>query len=376
MSSRFSHSQIALYRSCPLRFFYRVDLGLERRDAGMESHHLVYGAAMHAALAHLYQNKYFDACIDPAALLREAQDEFLAAYPTQLDPLDRAKTRENGVKALEFYATHYAFEDLKWKVLQVEQVDYDADDWQLHLDLVVESERGEVYGVDHKIVGGKDSRYLPETFWRRYEIDSQVTQYTDQIRKKYGRCDGFYINAIAMRSLKRESGKDGGSYAEYSALNDNGEILKVRLGRQMFSRTPEQIEQEWASVEQAKDAITEARAKMSAYNATSHRAYGFNSSSCTYCEYRPVCAAGWSWERDRELIEIQYRRVCQAIIPTLCPYHPSSDINWEYVSCSYCQSTGLHPLAGHRCTLDLGHEGRCDRPPVGVSEELEVEVED
>jgi hypothetical protein len=295
---------------------------------------------MHEALAIIYNTDHFHQTETQKRFsLGVATRAFLDAYPVQLDPADKAKTRDNGIKALEFYVGHYAFEDLKHRVLEVEQLDHD-EDWALQLDMVTENtEHGGIYGWDHKITGGKDSKYLGETWWRRYEIDHQVTQYIDQIAKKYGQCDGFYINAIGMGYRQRAyKGEPAGAW--------------FRFGRQMFNRTNEQVEQEWWSVDRTIEEIEESR-RLYQLGVPSHRAYGFNTSSCTYCEYRPVCAAGWSWDRDAELITLQYRRVCNRVI-----------------------TEGSH--AGHRCTLDRDHQGACDDRPAMMAtdglEDVNVEV--
>lgn len=306
---RFSHSRLADLKACGLRYYFKHVVGLRKHEDSADQHHLRYGGAMHEALAVLYSANYAsNHDYDRARLMDLVKQTFLDAYPVQLDPADQAKTRDNGVRVLDWYAAHWHDEDAKWRVVSVEKAE-DTDAWSLRLDLVMENiEYGGIYSWDHKIT----KKYLNYDFWNTFDPNSQITQYVDHVRERYGECSGFFINAISMGHRQRAyKGEPAGFWAKFE--------------RQMFNRNAEQLQQERQSTERAIEIASQAQAMIEA-GTDAVRAYGFNTDSCRFCEFRPVCAAGWTWERDSELIEIQFRRACLEIIP------------------------------GGRCQLDRGHE--------------------
>ena len=313
LDSRFSHSRLADLKACGLRYYLKHVIGLRKHEEGVDQHHLRYGSAMHEALAVLYAANYAsDHDYNRARLLDLVKQTFLEAYPTQLDPADQAKTQANGLMMLDWYVKHWATEDAKWRVISVEKP-HDTDAWSLRLDLVIESlEYGGIYGVDHKIT----KKYLNYDFWNGFEPNSQVTTYIAHVKEQYGECSGFFINAISMGYRQRAyKGEPAGFYAKFE--------------RQMFNRNREQLIQERESTERWVELAAKAQKRVNA-GLSAISAYGFNTDACRFCEFRPVCAAGWTWPEDQELIELQYRRACLTII----------------------EGAG-------RCQLDSGHEGQC-----------------
>jgi hypothetical protein len=309
---RFSHSRLADLKACGLRYYLKHVIGLRRHDTDLaDQHHLRYGIAMHAAMEVLYAGNYANQPPDdPARLFDLATQTFLDAYPIQLDMNDQAKTRDNAVLALKWYAAHWRDEDRKWRVISVERPE-DTDAWSLRLDLVVENvEHGGIYGVDHKFT----KKYLNYDFWNGFEPNSQVTQYVTHVREKYGDCSGFYINAVSMGYRQRAyKGEPAGFWAKFE--------------RQMFNRNDSQVAQEAESTARWIQIATEAQTAVDA-GVSAIAAYGFNTDSCRFCEFRPVCSAGWTWPEDDQLILIQFRQACLEIIE------------------------------GGRCQLDYQHDGQ------------------
>lgn len=288
---RYSNSYIDSFRRCPLQCHYKNDLKLRSREA--DEHHLVFGRAGHASLEIIYRDRDLDA----------AKAAFHPHYPTQIDVGDLAKTEANWLYTLDKYVEHYEW-DRHWKVVAVEAMDHTEDDYAVKLDLVVEDSRnGDLLGVDHKLTG----RYLNADFWNDFNPNSQVTQYYRYIKEKYGRCDGFLINAIGMRYRQRAyKGEPAGFWCAFE--------------RQTFSRTVQQVEQEQESKQYWIDRIEDAKAK---------GVWGLNTSSCRFCSYRALCGAGWDWEHDSDLILSNFRQVCD---------------RW------------VEAEQGH-CKLDLDHDG-------------------
>ncbi len=482
MTQRYSLSALKQFMSCPLSFYYKYVVGLRLRTEGTNQHHLVYGKAMHAALEVLYGGSslwaaYFTLGVPERALALEfAKGVFLEQYPTQLDPADHAKTIANGQRTIELYAKRWATEDSRWRVIDCELLDCELlpkgddeseeDSWyRRRLDLVVEDLKfGGIYGVDHKFVGGQRTKYLNDFYWNQFDPDSQITQYTDWIRSKYGRCDGFFINAIGMNWIdeKDKGGKWNGSYFDPAdpaqpwlewSENELRYVkyykkemwaawgLNVRFRREMFNRNGAQIEQERAStkywikqIEKAQDTCECGHSRSFHPGGVDHNphldfdcdacrlcnkqdgictgfqtVYGFDTSSCTFCEYRGndaepgPCKAGWTWPQDQALIELSYRRECRQIIMLICPSCGGGQVDlstlrllgirpaleafndvsiqsesklrlyYEADKCKSCQ--GIGHVEGSRCVLDLDHEGECSSEmPVMTAEDFSVEV--
>lgn len=277
----YSNSYIQQYKSCPLSCFYKYEAKLKKIDDEASEHHLVYGRAMHAALRLIYLGDS----------VQSAKTAFLEQYVKQLDTLDNAKTRENGVIVLDAYMNTYIDDMGKWKVVSCEEKEHfeygGEDSFTVILDLVMENRAyGGIYGFDHKIVGGKKAN-LSEDFWYQFEPNSQVNKYCSFIKSKYGDCSGFYINAIGMGYRSRMyKGEPAGFH--------------FRFRRNMFNPTVEQLERENSDTKYWIERIEHSKATS---------CFGMNTEACRWCEYRTICKSGWKWPEDKELIEITYSTV-------------------------------------------------------------------
>lgn len=310
MTRSYSNSELQSYKNCPLQWRFQWNLALRSIDGESSEHHLRFGAAFHAGLEQLYRGNGLTA----------ARDAFVAGYPTQLDPNDRAKTQANGVRTLVDYANRWREEDRRYRVIAIET--RSDDPWSVKPDLIVENiEQGGVYLMDHKTTGS----YLDYKYWGRFEPNSQVTHYLDYAQEKYGPIEGFIINAISFRFLLKAS-KNGPA-----GFWNNFE-------RQTFNRRPAQLDYERVSRQLWIEDL-ERSVELGFYRT--------NTSSCYNCSFRSICAPGWTWEEDRELILLNYRQVCNRLI----------------------EGGG----ANEWCVLDRGHRGDCavTRP----SEDVEVFVE-
>lgn len=304
----YSNSQLQSYKNCPLQYRFQWELQLRRRDAEASDHHRRFGNAIHRGLEALYLHKSW----------AEIKAAFVQAYPTQLDLSDKAKTQENGLIALATYIRQYRTDAQNWKIVAVET--RSDDPWSVKPDLVVENvEHGGLYLVDHKTTG----KYLDYSYWEQYEPNSQITHYLDYAQSKYGPIEGFIINAISFRFREKAyRGEPAGFWC--------------RFERQTFNRNASQLEFERRS-----------RAEWIA-DLERSRSNGFwrtNTSSCKFCEFKSICAPGWLWETDAELIQIQY-----------------------YESCMQMMESGDY------CVLDNGHRGDCARE-LPKEDQMEITVD-
>lgn len=313
MSKRYSNSYLVQHQKCPLSAHLQHDLHLAAR--GGSSHHLAFGAACHDAWYTLYTEND----------IKKAQATLRARYPKQIDLEDLGKTADNGCFAIECYVKEYNW-DKQWKILSLEEMDAGEDNYVVKLDMVVEDIRtGDILGLDHKFTGS----YLNADFFNQFNPNSQVTQYYKYIIEKYGRCDGFIIDAVSLRHRSRASTYQGVKQAAGPW---------VAMERLVLNRTEQQIEQDTISRDDTITDIERCRAL---------GRYRMHTSSCRFCAYRSICAAGWDASHDMELILQNYRQVCD---------------KWVH-------DKGFH------CQLDLNHDGEhSPETPDEQTTEFEVEL--
>lgn len=295
MIPNYRNSTVGDYIRCPLAFHFAHNLNLKKIDDDSGEHHRSFGQAFHEALAVIYTKRD----------IKLAQKTMREAYSVQLDPTDLAKTADNACYVLEKYAEHYQW-DQDWKVLSIEQTDWDGSYVGVTPDMVVKDRNDNIFIVDHKTTG----RYLNFDYFADYDPNSQITHYIKRTKDRYGHCDGFIVNAVRFAFLKRAS-------------KDRAAGFNVEFERQVFQRTTAQIERTERSTEEW---ITEIeRSRTSGYWRAAE-----TPSACRFCSFKSICAAGWSWEEDESLITNVFRQVCEKPLP----------------------SNG-------RCNLDINHKGDC-----------------
>lgn len=312
LSQPYSNSYIASFERCHLACFYENEINLRRSDSDASGHHLAFGGAVHKGLEVLYSG----------GTMQAAQQALQEAYPVQLDPDDLAKTAEHGCFTLEKYWEHYNG-DKQWKIIEVvEQRQFRDDGFGIKPDLVVEDENGNLLVVDHKTTGA----YLNADYFTQYDPNAQITHYVHWAREKYGHCDGFVVNVLRFAFLKRASKERSAGFC-------------CEFERQVFQRSRTQIQRTLKATEEAIKEIETCRR-------TGYWRANEQPNACKFCSFRSICAAGWDWENDAELILNNYRRVCNRAVS----------------------------LTDEHCQLDLDHEGECSSR-VQAREEQEILVE-
>lgn len=335
---RYSYSQISTYQSCPLlyKFKYVDHLAV----IGESEHDLRFGKAWDCALNVLYGR----------GTVFNAQNAFVQSYPRHEYPAalpywSPGKSFQSGLDAVEEYAERYQEEDQYWEVVSIQSRDKattdDGDSRTVVLDLVVKDRRdGLIYGVDNKTTG----KYLDSDFWLQFDPHSQIRQYVDHLQRKYGECGGFYINAASFRHRSKaytpRKGPDkgvqlpAGDWRDFKRMVFNPNQEAIQAERDNFSNWVRKIEGDREA-----------------------GSWGYNTQYCKrgpiICPFHKICSSGWSWPRDRELIEHHYQERCPLIVD------------------------------GERCWLTPEHEGGCDptrpvvvEPEVEFDEEIEEAVND
>lgn len=322
-----SVSTTQIFKSCPLAYKLHCIVGLRKVQDESADHHLIFGKSWHSALEVVYRAKMeCDQSRKPftltTALMKEAKAAFIKGYPRQLDLNDHAKTQESALFALDDYFRKFGTEDKQcWRILAVESPEMYDGGFITHLDMVAEDlQHSGVYGFDFKTT----KKALSYDFWSRFEPNSQIARYTDFIKSKYGSCEGFYIRATQFGYRSRAyRGEPAGFYVKHEAQLFNVNEDKIRMERESSAY--------WLR------AIADA---------TDDGIFGMNTDHCTWCAYRPICVAGWSWPEDAPLITNQYRVVCNALTATL-----------------------------RACQLAVGHAGECSEERPSQHDEMVIEVE-
>jgi hypothetical protein len=316
----YSHSMLETMKACPCKYDLRYNHHLHRiqDQAGRSEHHPLFGAAGHEGLYVWYTTHDLNAAI--AA--------FCAAYPTQLDPGDHAKTQVNGVLALQAYVERWQEEDAKYRLLEAERYTLmEGDEWSQHLDLVWQDRKlGGIYAVDHKFTKKSIIGSGAYDYWAKFSPNSQVTGYIDYVTERYGECSGFIVNAISLGYNQRKSKlHDAGPWADFARRTFDRQSKSLRRNR---------TERQWW-VEQIEAAHVTQR-------------WPQNTDSCGYCTFRAICEAEYQWPQDRETILDMYEQRCGECLAN-----------------------------GRRCNRPWPHEGEeCEWTPPAAVEEYEIVEED
>ena len=224
------HSERSSFNSCPYRYSLEKT-GLRPITLTPNAEDRTFGQAIHAALKAHYDGKEWEDIIK----------EYAAIYPIQKEYKSEAKIYTGGLKLLASYRTYWADQDSRWDILGTEiagSMEFNDDEHELHIDLLARNKQTEeVWAWDHKCT----EKQLGKGFWKKYELDSQVTRYTQYVREKYGACGGFIINGMQVgHRQKMYRGEPAGYYQNFD--------------RQPFSRSKQQIdfwmrsELEWADL--------------------------------------------------------------------------------------------------------------------------------
>lgn len=193
-------SKLKEYCDCPRKYFWRHVLGWE---STAPNNHLIFGEAMHRAIAHLLQTDYSNENI-----LHAYTEKFLPYYrehfPPSTDELMKAKTPQSMVYMLPQYAQRYKDDHAKFETLHVEvggAVPI-ADDRVLHLriDAILRDRaKGYIYAQEHKSGSGITPQWV-----NQWELDLQPTTYTHALRSAFPgeEVKGVELNGVHFKHLK------------------------------------------------------------------------------------------------------------------------------------------------------------------------------
>ena len=253
-----SHSSTQRFNTCPYAYKLSKLDGLVRTAYQLESNDREWAIAGHRGLHAYYTGG------NPVAA-------FSAAYPTDLDPIEKVWTREGGIRTLEAYAERYDLARDQWDILEAEldnrvEGEDEASEGHVIIDLVTRHRSsGSVYFWDHKF-----KHKLNQFTGRQYELDSQLSRYASYVQTKYGECAGAIVNIICPGYRQRAyKGEPAGWH--------------FRFEQNVYNRSKDQIE-----VWRREQAVWEAAIEQCQRVGHFPRHYGWQ---CGRCEFYDVCFA-------------------------------------------------------------------------------------
>lgn len=253
------HSERGRFNTCPYAYHLEQE-GWRPLELTEKAEDRTFGIAIHDALKVFYDT----------GSLEGALNKYSELYPFKKEYKSKAKDYESGLQLLKNYFLYWSVSDKQWDVLATELADksvFNDEEHELHIDLVARNKQtGEVWGWDHKVT----EKFAGKGFFKKYEIDAQVTRYTAYLQDKYGACGGFLINAMQVGHRERKYKEEPAGYYQ-------------KFDRQPFSRTPKQIEF-WKRSEGEWQRMIEFCEKESVW--PKHL-----SSLCGWCDYYALCLA-------------------------------------------------------------------------------------
>lgn len=324
-----SNSALSTYRSCALKYkLHYIDRLVP--IGAVSRHDLDFGGAIAKGMEAYWTERSVSKAQAAFATMYPA-----SSYPAELPKNSQGKTFDNGIASFAGYHARWAEDNQHWEILQVEQLENaDDDDLQtVKLDLVMRDRRDDqVYGLDCKSTGS----YLDNKYWGRYEPSSQIRSYVTHIKRKYGHCGGFYIDAISFKHRSKaytpRVGPDkgvqqpAGDWHAFARMVYNPNSDCLRLEQDNFEYWVARIEQDRES-----------------------GLWGYNDQAChqygSECQFIKLCSNGYTFPRDEELVLSYYRQACPKVLPE------------------------------GRCQLALDHEGDHD-PTVAVQPDIEIELDE
>jgi hypothetical protein len=263
-------SEISCFNSCPKKYQLQKE-GWHKQEDGEETTDLRFGAALHSALEAHYQGK--------------SQEEVLNVFRNQYTEATEKKEKslESGLETLKNYIAHYSEQDKDWRVIATElkgDVETLTGNHELHIDLVAEHlPSGSIYLFDHKTT----SKAFSPMYWKKFEIDSQMSRYTKYVQDKFGSCAGVVINGLSIGYRSRAyKGEPAGYWQKFE--------------RQIFNRSQDVLNM-WLESDKKWE-------KLIAFAEQENCFPSQLGSLCAWCEFYQFCACG----EDKMILESLYNK--------------------------------------------------------------------
>jgi hypothetical protein len=201
-------TKIMAFMKCPRMYFFEYVIGWRSDSPNI---HLVFGAAWHEAMEHLFLNGMTAVSVEEA--YQKFETVYREAFDQTMDPIHEPKTPGNALRALVQYAKQYRHDREEFDVLHTEvagSVMVGEEPIFFKVDTIVRDKRsGRINSLEHKTTTSFSPMWLHQ--WRQ---KFQVGTYTYALRLLYGpdEVDGVIINGVAIRNPAKLK-LDGTPYA-------------------------------------------------------------------------------------------------------------------------------------------------------------------
>jgi len=271
---RIDYSQLQTFISCPMKYYLRYQLGLEKIRVDERDVDRLFGSCVHEGLDLYYSGKPMDEVV-------KVFDSFIDVEGEQ------HKTKANGIALLIEYEKYYKAIDKDIEVLSTEVSDsfkIGDIDYIVKVDGMVKM-RDNIYAMEHKTTKRIDYRYF-----ERFSPSMQVSGYVDYVGRSQGSASGLILNAMQSGFRQRAyRGEPAGFHCAFQ--------------REIINRTPQQIEDFEKNV-----IIWTDKLKCSLCDDV----WGKNEGNCMQyrgCTYRELCLTSCGIKLDEQIKEAMYEKV-------------------------------------------------------------------
>ena len=161
------HSERGTFNSCPFKYHLEYS-GLRKIETALQDEDRTFGQAIHAGLKAHYDGLGWT----------EIEKVYSDLYPNGREYKSEAKSYQAGILLLQAYSAYWSEQDKLWEIMGTEvegKVEFNSEEHGLHIDLIAKNKQTEEIWIwDHKTT----EKNIGKGFWRKFELDSQVTRYT------------------------------------------------------------------------------------------------------------------------------------------------------------------------------------------------------
>src|SRR3990167_4714536 len=256
MTWQLDHTQLSRFLQCPERYRLEFQEGLQRSE-GAENLPMKFGQLLHERLEAWYGNA--------------AAGHTLSQWAVPAE--EKLYTTAHAIAIETAYCQQYASDKDVYRIEALEplltlQLSPDLPPYYVKVDAILRDEQGSVWGLETKTTARKQG--LGDSFWQQWEMSSQISGEYAAIQEAYGECGecaGIIVNAIWFGQRQRASERGPAGFF-------------VECERQVFSRTPEQLEN-WK--------LRTARTMRRLIQTVEDGRFEQNTRECLYCPYLPLC---------------------------------------------------------------------------------------
>ena len=181
-------SQIADYQRCPMKWFLRYSLGIEKKRTDEREADREFGKRVH-----LFLEKYY----------KKEEVDLNEIWSTYFQGNEKHKTTEGGLFLCKNFPKFLERIDSQFETIAVEIKDEvklsDNMSVVVKLDRLVKNQDN-IYIVEYKTTSS-----IYQGYFSRYLIDGKSTAYVNYVKEKYGQCSGIILIAGEIKYYDKPS---------------------------------------------------------------------------------------------------------------------------------------------------------------------------